>query len=328
MSILSKQTTGLALSLVFIFYKVLIIKNREEWKIIAKVIALRMVGVLIPIFLFSIYILKNNILYEFIDYTFYGIKGFSNFIPYTYLFTNYGIVIAILSVIVPITIIYMYYKSVIKENRGALIVLFAYSCASFVGIYPISDKVHFIISVFPTIIGLIYIGYNFLRRKVKISLKIEKYMIIITAILITALSITQIVKYISKLDEYEYINHFKLIPTRSAEINKLVGNFILETEKTGKKVFILDARAAIYMIPINRYNKDFDMFLKGNLGSSNNIDKQLEMLENNKNAVALIVADERMLNWQHPKWITDNIIERWEKVKQIGIYDIYVKGEN
>ena len=40
----------------------------------------------------------------------------------------------------------------------------------------------------------------------------------------------------------------------------------IEQEKENKKVYILDAEAAIYMIPINNYNKDYDMFLKGNIG--------------------------------------------------------------
>ena len=33
-----------------------------------------------------------------------------------------------------------------------------------------------------------------------------------------------------------------------------------------KKVYILDATAALYMIPIDRYNKNYDLFLIGNLG--------------------------------------------------------------
>ena len=34
--------------------------------------------------------------------------------------------------------------------------------------------------------------------------------------------------------------------------------YISEQENNGKKVYILDAEAAIYMIPINKYNKEVE----------------------------------------------------------------------
>jgi len=50
-SILAKQTTGIILSLVFIFYKILIAKNKEEWKSVVKIIFTRIVGISIPVIL-------------------------------------------------------------------------------------------------------------------------------------------------------------------------------------------------------------------------------------------------------------------------------------
>ena len=41
------------------------------------------------------------------------------------------------------------------------------------------------------------------------------------------------------------------------------------------------------MIPLDRYNKDFDMFLKGNLGEDSE-EGQIERIKNMKNAVILI----------------------------------------
>ena len=49
-------------------------------------------------------------------------------------------------------------------------------------------------------------------------------------------------------------------------INK-IDEFILSNEKKGKSVYILDAAAAMYMIPLNKYNKDYDMLMQGNFGS-------------------------------------------------------------
>lgn len=93
-------------------------------------------------------------------------------------------------------------------------------------------------------------------------------------------------------------------------------------ERSGKKVYILDATAAIFMIPIDRYNKDFDMLLKGNLGAKNELDKYLE---NNENVIVLINSNEEYLNWQHPKELTDRIIESWEQIGSIIRFYVYSK---
>ena len=64
---------------------------------------------------------------------------------------------------------------------------------------------------------------------------------------------------------YKELQNFKYIKAESNGIQK-IDQFIAECEKNDKTVYILDSTAPIYMIPINKYNKDYDMFLKGNLG--------------------------------------------------------------
>ena len=64
----------------------------------------------------------------------------------------------------------------------------------------------------------------------------------------------------------------------------------------------------IYYIPINQYNKDYDMFLKGNLGG-NGEDGIIDRINNEKNAIYLLKKSG--LNWQNPskvrKYIIDNL---------------------
>jgi len=215
-SILIKQTTGIILSLVFIFYKILVAKGKEDWKNVAKIIFIRLLGVTIPIILFIIYLIKNNIGYEFKNYAIYGIKEFSNLIPYTALFRYYGMHIAILSVVIPLTILYMYYRAIIKEEKSSNFVLFAYSCASFTAVYPISDDIHFSIAVLPAIIGLVYILNNLFKGKIKkkIFRIILESIIDIAIISITVISIINLAKYITNCRKYDELNHFKYIPVR------------------------------------------------------------------------------------------------------------------
>ena len=77
---------------------------------------------------------------------------------------------------------------------------------------------------------------------------------------------------------------------------KEVDDYILRQEQ---EVYILDARAGVYMIPINRYNKNYDMFLKGNLGESS-FEKITSDIKNNLETKYLILKDKYKKNWQTP----------------------------
>lgn len=76
------------------------------------------------------------------------------------------------------------------------------------------------------------------------------------------------------------------------------------------------------MIPIDKYNKDFDMFLLGNLGTKNKLNQQLE---NTENLIVLIVHSEELFNWQHPKEITDSIKRKWNNIGNVMPFDVYMK---
>ena len=102
---------------------------------------------------------------------------------------------------------------------------------------------------------------------------------------------------------------------------KEVDEYILGQEQ---EVYILDARAGIYMIPINRYNKNYDMFLIGNLGGegSNGI---IEDLQSKENVKLLLLSNEKNLNWQTPLDIIKYVKQNYNKIEKIGSFDVYEK---
>lgn len=72
--------------------------------------------------------------------------------------------------------------------------------------------------------------------------------------------------YGTQMLKYRSLNNFKYIIANEENV-KLIDDYIIKKEEEGNIVYILDARAPLYMIPLNKYNKDFDMLLNGNLGS-------------------------------------------------------------
>jgi len=117
------------------------------------------------------------------------------------------------------------------------------------------------------------------------------------------------------------LNHFSNIPISSTLQDRIieVDAYIQDEERD---VYILDSEAAVYMIPLDKYNKDFDMFLKGNLGSASE-EGQIEKINNMENAVILIKNDKMGLNWQTPTVVIEYIRNNLEKIGTVSFFDVY-----
>ena len=76
------------------------------------------------------------------------------------------------------------------------------------------------------------------------------------------------------------------------------------------------------MIPIDKYNKNYDMLLKGNLGI-NGEQNLINEIDKSKNTQYLILKSEYNLNWQTPLDVIQYTINNKRKIGEIGIFDIY-----
>ena len=79
------------------------------------------------------------------------------------------------------------------------------------------------------------------------------------------------------------------------------------------------------MIPIDKYNKDYDMFLKGNLGAKGE-EGQIDKLKNENKAFILILNDNYSRNWQNPEKVRKYIIDNWSKIDTVGNFDVYTRS--
>lgn len=295
---------------------------------------------LLPVLIMFIYLVVNGAIKDFVNYAILGISTFSNKIKYVKLFSNDKIEIRILSVLMPVSIIIMSMILIIanilkKENQGLtkLLTVLVYSLSIIIVMYPISDEIHFLIGGLISIIGLIYIIFllgKFIYDKIKNNKKFKVYKILTSIICVILFSIIlkamlmNMYNYI-KVEKNVEISHFKNIETSDSLVNRIknIDNYILYKEQIGQKVYILDAEAAIYMIPINKYNKDYDMFLKGNIGKDGE-QGQIEKIKNkNENELVLIRKSELKTNWQTPLKVINYIRNNLQKIDSISIYDVY-----
>ena len=78
----------------------------------------------------------------------------------------------------------------------------------------------------------------------------------------------------------------------------------------------------MYMIPLNRYNKDYDLFTKGNLGAKGE-DGIIDRIKNEENAIYLVKKDN--INWQNPDNVRKYIMNNLNHIGNISIFYIYEK---
>ena len=340
LAICTKQSIGITLAVVVVIYKLLLIEDRKQFKSIIKMVGIRILGILIPIVILFAYLILTGALQEFINYAILGISIFSNRITYGKLLNNKKIEIKILSIVVPATIainsmVIIIAKLLKKDNENIqkLLITLIYSTSIIIVMYPISDEIHFLIGSFITIISMIYTICLLAKKiynKIPWKRKLRAYKIVTLIIwliifsFISTVAINNFDIYI-KTEKNTKISHFKYIEIKDY-LEKRINNlkqYIIENEEQGKKVYILDAEAAIYMLTSDRYNKDYDMFLKGNIGKDGEEGQIQKIQQRDKNVVYLIRKESLKLNWQTPSNVIKYIRENLQKIEEIEIYEVY-----
>ena len=340
LAICTKQSIGATLAVIVVIYKLLFVENKEQFKQYIKIAITRIIGILIPVAILFIYLIMTGAIQEFVNYAVLGISTFSNKISYSTLLQNDKLEIKALSILMPISImlmaiILMITKALKKENENVqnILTILIYSISIIIVMYPISDEIHFLIGSFISIIGLIYIfcvlGKN-PYGKIKYTKKYKVYKIATFVIWISifAVILTKAINNIyvyAKTEKNTEIAHFKNIEIGQILKNRIneIDNYIFEKEQEGKKVYILDAEAAIYMIPIDKYNKDYDMFLKGNIGKDGEKGQIEKINQRQENELYLIRKEGLSLNWQTPVEVIKYIRNNLEKIEEISIYEVY-----
>lgn len=324
-TILLKQSTGIIISVITVIY--LLAEKRDNQTL--KAVTYRVCGVLIPCIILLIYLLATNSMSSFIDYCVLGIGTFKNSISYLKLLRG-GDLNAFLGMIAPVTLVILFVVNIVNikqkkiKSNASYLILFVNAVAEFTVLYPIADKVHFVIATFPSILITLYYICKKIQeiKNIKVSIFIEHFMNIITISFVGILilqAINDIYLY-TQMDK-SVLNHFSNIPISSTLQDRIieVDEYIKDEERD---VYILDSEAAVYMIPLDKYNKDFDMFLKGNLGSASE-EGQIEKIKNMKNAVILIKNDKMALNWQTPTKVIEYVKTNLKKIGTVSFFDVY-----
>ena len=343
LAFLIKQTIGLLLIIVVIFEVFIYMKKTGfDFKFIKfiKLIGVRIFGMMVPITMFLIYLGVNGAFNDFINYAIKGVKEFSNSVPYYRLFDSNDKVVSIISrlfIIVYIPLFITFILECVKNNKlkDELINIYVLAFCSIpviAIIYPISDEFHLMVA---SVYALIIIAYLFILvlKKIdgfiKIDIFYKKLLLIGILFIIILISFKNLIierninvkeNVLVPFKHYEGIYVPEYLSKRISDVTDKVRAY----SNSGRESIIVDAEAAIYDIVLNRYKKNYDMLLIGNIGE-NGVEKIINEIKDSHNVYYFVKNPQYALNWQFPKDIVDYIRNNLKYHETVSVFDVYYK---
>lgn len=270
----------------------------------------------VPIIAFTIFMVINGSIYEFIDYAILGIGEFTHRTSYFEFILSSPV--AFLLGIFPVITIALYINSKIAKRASSQVYLtfFAFSIAGLSVAFPLCDYVHFIVAIVPFIPCLLLL-YN--PRPVKLFEK--AICCTLPAIVLVGL----VISVYPSADSYKLcsVNKLEGLPIDiDLENNiKTLVDYIKAMEEDGYSVVVADEYGIIYMIPLERCNKDFDMLLVGNIGKKTVQD----LLEQNKSDIILVRGNNSTLGYQAHYEFIDEVKSKYRKIGEVSSFYAYYK---
>ena len=226
----------------------------------------------------------------------------------------------------------------IYEYLKKYIVIFIAALGMLITMYPISDEIHFMIAIMPIIVIEISIFLDILTNVAsKDKSQISNFMLYaLEAFLVLFLTYKLCSITYKWTNEYQLANkeqessNFEYIPLYkdTSEGRKEIADYIKDKREQGYTVHILDSDAVVYSIITNNYAKNYDMLLKGNIGTDG-AKKIMQDIDNckagNEKILFLLKKRDRALNWQSEIEVINYARENLIEIDEIGIYDVLSK---
>ena len=343
LAFLTKQTIGLLLIIVIIFEVFIYMKKIGfDLKItkFIKLIGVRIFGMMVPITMFLIYLGVNGAFNDFINYAIKGVKEFSNSIPYYRLLNSTDYKIAIISrlfIIVYGSLFITFILECVKNKKMKdelmnIYILAICSIPVIAIIYPISDDFHLIVASVSVLIIVAYLLIfllNEINKFVKIDVFYKKLLLIGLLFIIILISFKNAIiernlnikeNVLVSFKHYEGIYVPKYLSNRISDVTDKVRLY----SNSGRESIIIDAEAAIYDIVLNKYKKNYDMLLIGNIGERG-VEKIINEIKDSHNVYYFVKNPQYALNWQLPEDIVDYIRNNLKYHETVSVFDVYYK---
>lgn len=343
LAFLTKQTIGILLIFVMILEVFIYMKKSGfdlKFNKFIKLIGVRIFGMMVPIIIFLIYLGATGAFNDFINYAIKGVREFSNNVPYYRLFDSNDKVVSIISrlfiiVYIPLFITFILESIKNKKLKDELINIYVLAFCSIpviAIIYPISDDFHLMVASVFALIIISYLLILVLKKiggLIKIDVFYKKLLLIGILFIIILISFNNLI-----IERNINIKENVLVPFKHYEgiyvpeyLSKRISDATDKVQaysNSGIESIIVDAEAAIYDIVLNRYKKNYDMLLIGNIGE-NGVEKIINEIKDSHNVYYFVKNPQYALNWQLPEDIVDYIRNNLKYHETVSVFDVYYK---
>lgn len=311
---LSKQSVGVF----FLAYNTVLCVI--EWfsnKIKSYYLVIRMTSSLLPLILFIIFLLLSGSSYEFWDYAIAGLGTFSLKITYFEYITSsvFDFVVGITPLIITSFSLVSILKNTSLVSRRFHIISLVISWIGVLVAYPLCDYIHMCIGIVPfSVCAICCLNIKSFKRWENVVC-----VLVACSVLLCACSLE--LKTTDNYKKCELTNYEGLIISKKLESHIVeVNQFIIAKGEKGIDVLIVDSNAAAYLLPLNKYYKDFSLLNQGNLGTKTVSDLLLQ-----NNVLYLVRSDRSSLNRQSHFDLIEYIVTQYTKIGEVSGFEVYEK---
>ncbi len=321
LTFLAKQTIGIYYIIANILY-LLVSDNSKEEKIKKGIqyFAFMALGLI----LFLLILLLNNNIYAFFDYAFGSISEFADKNT-AFEIRSLAYLVGIIGINIVTNIFILKKKCFSKQQEETIKRLLIFSIIFAFMAYPIVNEFHVMLAIYFSVINLVYSIYYLFKDFEKNINKILKVINLICIIGLITFSGYHLLEWKNTIESESYPYSWKnpffggVITQEEYEKHQTVIQYI---ENNEKNVIVLSEKAALYMVPLKRNNGDFDLPLKGNLGSQGE-DGLIEKIKQMKNTQFLIYSGSEKVIYQEVEKAKEYIKNTMECIGKIDDFDIY-----
>ncbi|MBR4733750.1 MAG: hypothetical protein IK081_13380 [Lachnospiraceae bacterium] len=307
LAILIKQNTGVAVfvvnAVICLFY---VVKGNERKKYL-----FRFIISLIPGMLFLSYLWITQTLDDFWDYAIYGVTTFKQRISLVDQIRNHSVVgVFFLAFLFWVGVAGI--RCVREKGNARSKELFLYALAGLSVVYPLCDAPHMIAGVIPMIPVLSIFAQKRLGGYGRLA-TITAVLCMCSMAFFTKLPIHG--EIICSMPNYEGM----YIKKDLEELLCVVNDYVMKKEAQQFRVRFADQSAAFFNIPMDTYEKNWDMLNIGNFGT-NTIEG---LLGEDHNYLYFVYRNEEDLGLQSHFELIHYIKKHYEKIDEVLCFDVY-----
>ncbi len=305
---------------------VLYIIVQDDKKAENKIINIIKIGIVnIALFMVFCFAYKSmGLLDDFIDMAFLGIGEFSKSNTF---FNYYESLYFYLAILIDIFLVYAvtskklnFEKNNVEIKNNIKTLICFGTPMIFIGI-PIVNSFHSILSCLIVSMGFLYTIENMILNDIKIK---RAYLVNVIIILLlisrTAYDIIKSNEYIYTDKKSPYYGGYILKEDKEKIEN--ICEFIIENNNNKVNVIVLSKDANMFMTPLKKANREFDLPFLGNLGKKGE-DGLIEKIKCLNNTKILIRKDEEKTFWQESKKVEKYVKENYINIGEIEEYNIF-----